>query len=106
MAFGICAFKLLAFSDQQIIRDECFSIKDKTTKKKMFDFWGDALTNLPAAAKEIHQKKGTFFINNRHPVSFEGACHELAIVSYTGTGKYDNCTLVPWIELPDTEDVA
>ena len=28
------------------------------TKKKMYDFWGDALENLVKVAMEIHQKKG------------------------------------------------
>ena len=37
MAFALCAFKLVAFSDQRIVQDHCFSTKDKAGKAPIFN---------------------------------------------------------------------
>ena len=75
------------------------------TKKLMYDFWGDALENLVKVAMEIHQKKGAFYVNKKEFTPKE-AKYELGIVSYPGHGKYDNCIFIPFIDLPDSEEVA
>ena len=74
------------------------------TKKKMYDFWGDALENMPKVAMGIHLKKGVFY--DGRTVTPEEAQYELGVVSYPGTGKYNDCLYVPFHELPDIEEIA
>ena len=76
------------------------------TKKLMFDFWGDALLNLPQAAKEVHARAGVFY-NKKTKILPSDAIYELGVVSYPGKGKYHECNAyIPFHELPDQEDTA
>ena len=78
------------------------------TAKLIFNFWGDAITDLPRVAKEIHAKKGKFYINSKvkKPITVGEAIHELGIVSYSGTGKYESSSYIPFHDLPDDETTA
>ena len=92
-----------ASSTRRFNGDMCTGVP---TKKMLYEFWGDALENLPRAAKEIHIKKGVFF-DRKKKITPDEAQHELGIVSYPGTGKYsDACIYLPFHEVPDSEDVA
>ena len=76
---------------------------------KMQHYWGDALQNLPAEARKIHQEKGFIYHGKkgRGRLTPEEAKYELGIVSYPGTGKYKEANIyIPFHELPDHEDVA
>ena len=76
------------------------------TKKLMYNFWGDALTNLPKAAKEVHESVGAFW-NGKEAILPSDAMYELGVVSYPGQGKYHECnTFVAFHDLPDQEDTA
>ena len=76
------------------------------TKKKMYEFWGEALENLLSATKEKHLKKGAFY-SGKKTITPAEARYELGIVSYPGTGKYNDANIyLPFHELPDVEDVA
>lgn len=76
------------------------------TKKKLQMFWGDALENLPQAAMDVHRRKGVFHYGKKKTITPQEAKYELGIVSYPGTGKYGDCLYIPYVELPDVEDVA
>ena len=78
------------------------------TKKAMFEFWGDAIQRLPEAAKKIHKEKGEFYINSKvdKPICPNECMYELGIVSYSGGGKYQASTYIPWHDLPDQEETA
>ena len=75
------------------------------TKKKIHDFWGDALENLPRAAMEIHIEKGVFY-DGKKEITPGQAEYELGIVSYSGGGKYIDSIYLPFHELPDSDEVA
>ena len=76
------------------------------TKKLMYEFWGDALANLPKAASEIHAKVGVFY-NEKKQIKPKDAVYELGVVSYPGQGKYHECNkYIAFHELPDQEDTA
>ena len=76
------------------------------TVKKMREFWGDALENLPNHAMAIHIEKGVFY-DGKKRITPAKAQYELGIVSYPGTGKYSDTSIyLPFHELPDSEDVA
>ena len=70
--------------------------------------WGDNIMCLPQFAKQVHIEKGNFYINSKHdkPIRVDEATHELGIVSYTGSGKYNDSTYIPYHNLPDSEEVA
>ena len=73
----------------------------------MYEFWGNALENLPKAAKEIHRKKGVFFYGEWGAISPQQAVYELGVVSYPRDGDYtDTKDYVPFHDLPDVEEVA
>ena len=78
------------------------------TKKLIFEFWGDAIQNLPQVSREIHEKKKCFYINSKmdRAIKPKDAIHELAIVSYSGGGKYNSSTYIPWHDLPDQVETA
>ena len=46
-----------ALSTRCLNGDMCTGV---LTKKKMYDFWGDALENLPQVARHIHVKKASY----------------------------------------------
>ena len=72
----------------------------------MLEHWGDALQNMPQAARDIHESAGVFWDKNTKILP-EDAIYELGVVSYPGTGKYDECnSYIPFHELPDSEDTA
>ena len=72
----------------------------------MLEFWGDALPNLPQAAREIHERAGVFY-DNKKDILPKDAIYELGVVSYPGKGKYHECnSYIPFHELPDSEDTA
>ena len=73
-----------ALSTRRFNGDMCTGVP---TKKKMYDFWGDALENLPQVAREIHLKKGVFF-DGKKEITPEEAQYEVGVVSYPGSGKY------------------
>jgi hypothetical protein len=82
----------------------------KLTKRGMMDYWGDALLNLPQAAKDRHKtknivlriKKGrSLVIEPVHVLAFE-----IAAVSYNGCGKYVGQTLRPFVDIEDDDIVA
>ena len=76
------------------------------TKKLMLDFWGDALTNLPKAAMEVHARVGVFY-NKKKEILPSDAVYELGVVSYPGQGKYHECNkYIAFHELPDHPDTA
>ena len=75
------------------------------TNKLMYDFWGEALTNLPRAAMEVHAQKGVFY-NGKTEIFPSDAKYELGVVSYPGTGKYKDCKYMPFHELPEQEETA
>ena len=92
-----------ACSTRRFNGDMCTGV---LTKKKMYDFWGDALENMPKRAKEIHLEKGVFF-HGRQAISPAEARYELGVVSYPGDGKYDDTSIyVPFHEVPDVQEVA
>ena len=69
-------------------------------KKRMYEFWGDALEHLLFVANKIHIEKNVCY--NEHlkkPMKTEDVNYELGIVIYPGTGKYKNnedCRYVPF----------
>ena len=80
--------------------------KNEPADLLLLQFWGDALENLPQAAMKIHREKGVFYDGKRE-VTPSDAKYELGVVSYAGTGKYNEKNLyVPYHQLPDTEDIA
>ena len=91
-----------ALTTRRFCGDQCTGVP---TRKKMFDFWGDALQNLPKAAKDIHIRKGVIY-NEKAPMAPDEAKYELGIVSYPGKGKYTDCLFVEWTDVPDDETVA
>ena len=74
------------------------------TKTLIYQFWGDAVENLVRYAMDIHRAKGFFSIGKK--ITPNEAQYELGIVSYPGSGKYNNCLYVPFIDLPDSTEVA
>jgi hypothetical protein len=78
------------------------------TKKGIREFWGDHIEILPQSGKEIHARKGCFYINSQmdKPILPKDAKIQLGIVSYSGGGKYHASTYIPYHELPDCEEVA
>ena len=91
-----------ACSTRRFNGDMCTGVP---TKKKMYQFWGDALENLPQAAMKIHREKGVFYDGKREVTPNE-AHYELGVVSYPGTGKYNEKNLyVPYHQLPDIEEI-
>ena len=93
-----------AQSTRRFNGDMCTGIPAKARIK---GFWGDALENLPKAAKEILEHKGAFHHGKKGTITPKEAVYELGIVSYPGKGKYSDANLyAPFHELPDTEDVA
>ena len=51
-----------ALTTRRFEGDKCTGV---ATKSLLFDHWGDALQNLPLAAKEIHNKKGVIYIDGK-----------------------------------------
>ena len=93
-----------ACSTRRFNGDMCTGI---LTAKNMMVFWGDALLNLPLAAKRIHLEKGVFHHGKKKVITPSEAQYELGVVSYPGTGKYSDCNIyVPFHELPDVEATA
>ena len=83
--------------------DRCTGV---LTKKLMFEFWGDALANLPKAASEVHAREGVFY-NEKKPIKPSDVVYELGVVSYPGQGKYHECNkYIAFHELPDQEETA
>ncbi len=78
------------------------------TKRLMMNHWGENITYLPEFGKKIHSEKKAFYINSKleKPLTVEEATYELGIVSYTGAGKYNDSTYIPYHELPDCEETA
>ena len=85
--------------------DKCTGVP---TKKMIMEFWGKSIMHLPAYGKEVHAKKGAFYIdsNLKKPLYVADCKHELGVVSYNGTGKYQDSTYIPYHDLPDCEDTA
>ena len=82
--------------------DQCVGVP---TKRKLYDFWGDALENLIAAAREIHLRKGVFW-NGKQKVAPGQVRYELGVVSYPGQGKYKDCLFRAFIDFPDQVENA
>ena len=78
------------------------------TRKLIFGYWGDGIQCLPQEAQKIHELKGEFYVNSKidRPVLAKDCRHELGIVSYSGTGKYQDSTYIPWHDVPDDEICA
>jgi hypothetical protein len=97
---GGCASSMRRFQ-----ADLCVGV---ATKKLIYEFWGDAIQQLPEATKRIHKEKGKFYINSKidRPLYPEDCMYELGIVSYSGGGKYHASTYIPWHDLPDQEETA
>ena len=78
------------------------------TKKMIMEYWGTSIMSLPAYGRQVHEDKGAFYINSnpKKPLYAANCKHELGVVSYTGTGKYQHSTYIPYHELPDCEDTA
>ena len=78
------------------------------TKRLMMNHWGENITCLPQFGKQIHSTKGQFYINSKldKPITVAEATYELGIVSYTGAGKYNDSTYIPYHELPDCDETA
>ena len=74
------------------------------TKTLIYQFGGNAVENLVRYAMDIHRAKGFFSIGKK--ITPNEAQYELGIVSYPGSGKYNNCLYVPFIDLPDSTEVA
>jgi hypothetical protein len=81
----------------------------KATKKNLMAFWGDALPNLPQVAMERLDKMGVLYADGRecYPIHrHEVRGFRLAIVSYSGSGKYTAESKFAWYdELPDSDEV-
>lgn len=93
-----------ALSKRRFDGDMCTGIP---TVQKMRDSWGDCLECLPMECKKIHIKKGVFHYGNKKQITPDEAIYELGVVSYPGTGKYNDTNIyVPYHELPDSLDVA
>ena len=72
----------------------------------MYEFWGDALLNLPQAARDVHARAEVFY-DKKTKIYPSDAIYELGVVSYPGKGKYHECNaFIPFHELPDQEDTA
>ena len=69
-----------ALTTRRFNGDQCTGV---ATKKKMYDFWGNALEILPKAAMEIHHQTGVFYYGKR-TLTPDQAQYELGIVSYPG----------------------
>jgi hypothetical protein len=78
------------------------------TKKMIMEFWGQAITWLPEEGRKVHNAKEAFYINAKPkaPLYPAQATYELGIVSYTGAGKYQHSTYIPYHDLPDCEETA
>ena len=93
----------VAGSTRRFNGDMCTGVP---TKMKMYKFWGDALENLPSAAKQVHIKKGVVY-DGKKTLTPDEVHYELGIVSYPGKGKYtDTSIYLPFHELPDVEVTA
>ena len=57
--------------------DRCVGV---AAKRLLYNFWGNALDNLPRVAMGIHLQKGAFW-NGKHQVIPENARYELGVVS-------------------------
>ena len=62
------------------------------TKKLMLEFWGDALPNLPQAAREIHERVGVFY-NKKTEILPKDAIYEL------GGGELSRERKIPRVQL-------
>ena len=78
------------------------------TKKMIMNHWGQNITFLPQYGRQIHTEKGAFYINSKpsQPLEVAESTYELGIVSYTGAGKYQDSTYIPYHDLPDCDVTA
>ena len=91
-----------ALTPRRFNGDKCVGV---ATKRLLYDYWGDALENLPTVARRIHLQKGVFW-NGKHEVIPESARYELGVVSYPGQGKYKDCLFRAFHDLPDQLETA
>ena len=91
-----------ALTTRRFNGDKCVGV---ATKRLLYDYWGDALENLPTVARRIHLQKGVFW-NGKHQVIPESARYELGVVSYPGQGKYKDCLFRAFHDLPDQLETA
>ena len=78
------------------------------TKRLIMDFWGHNIMWLPQYGRKVQTEKKAFYINSdlKQPLTVEKSTMVLGIVSYTGSGKYQHSTYIPFHDLPDQEDNA
>ena len=91
-----------ALTTRRFNGDKCVGV---ATKRLLYNYWGDALLNLPTVAMGIHLQKGVFW-NGKHKVLPENARYELGVVSYPGQGKYKDCLFRAFHDLPDQLETA
>ena len=91
-----------ALTTRRFNGDKCVGV---ATKRLLYNFWGNALENLPRVAMGIHLQKGAFW-NGKHQVIPENARYELGVVSYPGQGKYKDCLFRAFHDLPDQIETA
>ena len=82
--------------------DKCVGV---ATKRLLYDFWGEALENLPRAATLINAENGAFW-NGKHAVISAKVWYELGVVSYPEQGKYKECLLRLFHDLLDQIETA
>ena len=91
-----------AFTTRGFNGDLCRGVP---TKKSIKEFWGDALTFLPRAARASHIKMGRFYYGRNIALLPEEAEYELGIVNYP-CWNASKRTYIPYHELPDEEEYA
>ena len=76
------------------------------TLKGVHDFWGDSISTLPAASLQLLTNKGHFVLNRNPLRRSDVIMARLAMISYSGQGKYDRSTqIVYYDELVNDESV-